>query len=129
MNADQYQDQALRTESPAKDVGISINEEKLIRLFHAGLGLATEAGEFLDPIKKKLFYNKPIDYENMKEEISDCLWYCAIACDALGTTISELMEANIRKLRARYPDRFTGYDAVNRNLDKEMAAFRGEDDH
>lgn len=89
------------------------------RLLHAGIGIATEAGEFLDQIKKNLFYGKELDLVNLKEELGDLLWYIAIAMSALDTTFEVEMDRVIRKLRARFPDKFNEHDANNRDLNAE----------
>jgi hypothetical protein len=39
-----------------------------VDLLHAALGLCTEAGELADPIKKAMFYGKPLDVANIKED-------------------------------------------------------------
>ncbi len=80
------------------------------------MGLTTEAGEFVDMLKKHIFYGKPIDYVNAKEEIGDTLWYTALAIDVLETTMNEVMTVNIDKLKARYPEKFTEFNAENRDL-------------
>jgi NTP pyrophosphatase (non-canonical NTP hydrolase) len=90
-----------------------------VRLLHAAMGLCTEAGEFMDMLKKHILYGKPLDEVNLKEELGDKLWYAALALDELKSTFEQVMETNITKLRARYPNRFTEQDALNRNLDKE----------
>ena len=46
-------------------------------LVHAAMGLVTESGEFLDAIKKHMFYNKPLDKANLKEELDKCVWLCS----------------------------------------------------
>ena len=101
-----------------EDVAVIPNEDdanpRALRLLHAGMGIATEAGEFVDPLKKHIFYGKDLDVENLKEEMGDLLWYIGIACDTLGVTVQELMEANIAKLRKRYPEQFTEADALER---------------
>lgn len=89
------------------------------RLLHAGMGLVTEAGEFLDALKKCYFYGKEVDLVNLREELGDILWYMAIAMDALGTTFEEEMDRVIRKLRRRYPSGFSDLDALDRDLDAE----------
>jgi len=93
------------------------------RLLHAAIGIATEAGEFLDPIKKLLFYGKPLDEVNLKEELGDLLWYIAIAMDALETDFTTEMQRVIAKLSTRYPDKFTDVHAINRNLEAERSVL------
>lgn len=120
MQANEYQKQALLTESIHQPLHGFFGERDN-RILHAAIGIATEAGELLDPLKKFMFYNRPMDRVNLKEEIGDILWYIAIACEALETTIEEEMQRNINKLRLRYPNNFNEYDANNRNLENERA--------
>ena len=86
---------------------------------HMSLGLVTEAGELADVFKKNLAYGKPIDWVNVQEEIGDSLWYIAGFCQINGFDLEKIMENNIAKLQARYPNKFTSEDAINRNLEKE----------
>lgn len=111
-----YIQKAIRTESTVFNVEVGDD-----RLLHAGIGLATESAEFLDQLKKHVFYGKPLDKVNLAEEIGDLQWYMAVACDALGVTMEELQERNIEKLTARYPEKFTMEAAENRDLDAERA--------
>ncbi len=108
-----YIEKAIRTES--KETFFSGKE----RLLHAGIGLATETGEFLDALKKSVFYGKELDRVNLKEELGDMLWYIAIAMNELGTDFETEMERNIEKLEQRYPEKFTKEKSDNRDLGKE----------
>ncbi len=114
-----YIEDALRTESALMAVSGERNDTN--RLLHAAMGLTTEAGEFLDALKKHLFYGKPLDLVNLREEIGDIMWYLAIACDALGTDFETEQERNIAKLRKRYPEKFDAEQAIERDLDAERA--------
>lgn len=107
--------EALRTESSIfHNTGLS-NE----RLIHAAFGMQTETAEFTDALKKSIFYGRPLDVVNLREEIGDILWYLALACDELGTTFEAEQARVIAKLKARYPDEFTSNAALNRDLDTE----------
>jgi len=120
VNSKNYIQDAIRTESTdfqSMDQRLGDNGTK--RLLHAGIGLATEAGEFLDALKKHIFYGKELDRVNLKEEMGDLFWYMAIACDELGVEFEPLMERNIEKLKARYGEKFTENKAENRDLDSE----------
>jgi NTP pyrophosphatase (non-canonical NTP hydrolase) len=92
-----------------------------VRLLHAGMGLCTEAGEFLDMLKKHIFYGKKLDFPNAVEELGDVEWYAGIAIDVLRTTFNEVLTINIDKLKARYPEKFTEHHAINRDLETERA--------
>ncbi len=120
MNSKEYIQNAIRTESTDFN---SMNDRLTVdgtkRLLHAGIGLSTEAGEFLDALKKHIFYGKELDRVNLKEEMGDLFWYLAIACDELGVEFEPLMETNIAKLKARYGEKFTEQRAENRDLEAE----------
>lgn len=115
-----YLNESARTDLPDyKLITDRLNNEETARLIHAGLGLATEAAEFQDMLKKHIMYGKPIDKVNLAEEIGDTLWYCALALRTLGFSFEEIMDKNISKLKARFPDKFTEYHAQNRDLETE----------
>ena len=89
------------------------------RVLHAAIGLSTEVGELLDPIKKTIFYNKPLDVTNIKEESGDLLWYLAILYDAIGTDFETESARVINKLKARFPEKYTDECASDRDLELE----------
>ena len=116
---------ALRTEAPLSEELLErLRNPKLIRILHAAQGLATEAGEIMDAVKKHIFYGKPLDEVNLKEEMGDVDWYQSILCDALGTTMKEIEEANIKKLATRYGDKFSEDRAILRDLDRENVVLQ-----
>lgn len=96
-----------------------INKGKDMNLLHAAMGISTEAGELMDAFKRKMFYGKELDVVNLKEEMGDIMWYMAILMRELDLDFHEILQLNIDKLCARFPDKFTEFDALNRNLDKE----------
>jgi len=98
MNLSDYVKNAVRTESLIPDfVSIPARWETLVgaislrsfedssilnsRVVHAALGINTEVGEYLDALKKHIFYGRPLDEVNLKEELGDMMWYMAILCD------------------------------------------------
>ncbi len=96
MNADEYQKLAMRT---------AINGS--VDWINVGLGLAGEAGEVADHIKKASFQGHSIDISHLKEELGDVLWYVTLGCQRGGFTISDLMQSNIEKQEHRYPHGFS----------------------
>ncbi|OUR97190.1 hypothetical protein A9Q84_12755 [Halobacteriovorax marinus] len=120
MNPSEYVKLAIKTESTnfaAMDERLSDNGLK--RLLHAGIGLSTESGEFLDALKKHIFYGKELDRVNLAEEMGDLFWYLAIVSDELGVNMEDVMERNISKLKARYGEKFSEEKAENRDLNTE----------
>lgn len=83
-------------------------------MMHAAIGIAGEGGELLDACKKHWIYNKPLDYNNVIEELGDTLFYIQAAANKLGVTIDEIIDLNIIKLRNRYPQGYTDAAAIAR---------------
>lgn len=71
-------------------------------LIHMALGIAGEAGELVDAIKRNTIYNKPLDLDNVKEELGDLLFYMTGIMIQLEFTIEEVAAANVTKLQKRY---------------------------
>jgi NTP pyrophosphatase (non-canonical NTP hydrolase) len=78
-----------------------------VRLNHAVLGMAGEVGELAGALEKWLYYGRALDRENLIEEMGDLLWYVAQLCNGIAVDMSMVMEANIAKLRARYPEKYS----------------------
>lgn len=81
------------------------------RLANFALGLAGEAGEVADALKKHLFHDKPLDRDAIKKELGDCLWYIATLADTLEIPLGDIARANVAKLMTRYPAGFTVEDS------------------
>jgi NTP pyrophosphatase (non-canonical NTP hydrolase) len=105
MTLDEYQSLAARTMGPRT------REQQLA---NAALGLAGEAGEVADMMKKHLFHAHPLDEDALVKELGDCLWYVAGMATALGLSLDEIGARNIEKLRRRYPDGFSVERSLNR---------------
>jgi NTP pyrophosphatase (non-canonical NTP hydrolase) len=73
----------------------------------------------LDCLKKKLYYNKPIDSDDFSMKISEIFECMEIFCHHNSIDVSSILETNIQKLKARYGDKFSSDKAINRNLNKE----------
>lgn len=121
MGINEYQELALRTEKPIEDVVVSfrgLSAENVDRLQNGLMGLCGETGEAMDILKKTLFQGHDLDREALAKELGDVAWYLALASSALGYTLERIMEKNIEKLRARYPDGFEVERSVNRREER-----------
>jgi NTP pyrophosphatase (non-canonical NTP hydrolase) len=83
------------------------------------LGLAGESGELIDYIKKVVWHRHgKIDSQEsldfIKKELGDVLWYVAAICTTANIDLEEVADANIAKLKLRYPEGFTTEASVNR---------------
>ena len=116
MTGSEYQKLSMRTND-----GLSTARLEIIvddgRIDSGGilngcLGLAGEAGEFCDMMKKWFFHGKLLDEEHAKKELGDVLWYVAMICHSMGWDLDEIMQMNVDKLKARYPE---GFDTERSN--------------
>ncbi len=98
MNIVDYQDYVEKLASPQ-----SVETEK-DRLLTSALGLAGEAGECADLVKKHIYHGKEFKREDFIKELSDVMWYMAFACNTLGITIQDVIDVNVEKLNSRYKD-------------------------
>lgn len=79
------------------------------QLIVAGLGAAGEAGELADTVKKIVFHHHGFgsdQVDKLIKEAGDVMWYIALLADFLGCSMESIAEANIEKLKKRYPDGF-----------------------
>lgn len=84
------------------------------RLVIAALGLAGEAGEFANMVKKLTAHGHEIPPEKLAEELGDVLWYVAEAATACNLQLGDIAIGNVEKLRRRYPEGFSKEDSINR---------------
>ena len=103
MTINEYQALAMRTA-----------EEKGRTWGNVGLGIAGEAGEVADIVKKHLYQGHPLDHDKLLEEVGDVAWYLALAATVAGVTMESVLMGNIVKLLGRYPDGFEPEKSINR---------------
>jgi len=93
MTIDDYADWAASiakvAENPARE-----------RWSYLGLGLAAEAGEVADHIKK-LLRDDRLDRGALADELGDAIYYWTCLCVALGRKPSEVLEASKAKIEQR----------------------------
>lgn len=103
MTGNEYQRLAMRTAT-----------SKCYDATNAALGIAGEAGEVADEVKKSTFQGHDWNPSKIIEELGDVLWYVALMADLLNVSLDFVMEHNIEKLKRRYPDGFDPVRSVNR---------------
>lgn len=109
MTLDEYQRSALRTatvdpKDPLCHLGLARD----------ALGIAGEAGEVADLVKKHIGHGHALDADKVKKELGDVLWYVAVLSERIGCTLEDVAKANVEKLRARYPSGFDPERSKNR---------------
>lgn len=98
MNVNEYQKQAMTTLNP------ELNKKDV--LINSVMGLCGESGEAIDIVKKWLTQGHELDKAHLAKELGDIAWYLAEAATALDLSLEEILQANIDKLKKRYPDGF-----------------------
>lgn len=106
MTINEYQELAMRTVNPELD--------KNDMLINSVMGLCGESGEAIDIVKKWFAHGHELDREHLKKELGDIAWYLAEAATALDIKLDDVLEANIEKLKKRYPEGFATEKSQNR---------------
>ena len=76
------------------------------RLLTGAVGINSEGGEIMEIVKKLVFQGKQWDDEtkyHLKRELGDVMWYVMQCLIALETSLDEVVDMNIDKLKKRYP--------------------------
>lgn len=82
---------------------------------HCAMGVAGEAGELADCIKKEIIYGKTIDRTNLIEELGDMRFYIQATQNVYGITDQEVLQHNADKLSKRYSElTYTDEKAITR---------------
>jgi NTP pyrophosphatase (non-canonical NTP hydrolase) len=106
MTVNEYQVLAMTTLNPALD--------KKDVLINGVMGLCGESGEAIDIVKKWLAQGHDLDKEKLAKELGDIAWYLAETATALELSLEDIFEANIEKLRRRYPQGFDVQKSIHR---------------
>jgi NTP pyrophosphatase (non-canonical NTP hydrolase) len=69
-------------------------------IIYPALGLAAEAGEVANKVKK-IMRDGHFDRDAIADEVGDCLWYIAALCRDLNVDLSAVADGNLKKLRDR----------------------------
>ena len=106
MTLNEYMELAQRTSNRALD--------QKGHLFNGVLGLAGEAGECADLLKKHYYQDGRNFVDDLEDELGDVLWYVAETAKALGLTLEEVAVRNVEKLKKRYPEGFEAERSLHR---------------
>lgn len=134
MKANEYQKLAQRTECDMNAARSRMDNKAAITINHSIIGILGEGGELANLLQKWVYYGKVFPNDELRvklaEEYGDVLWYVAEGLNALGVSMEDVMKANIEKLKVRYPDKYTDYNAAeeNRDLSKEYETLKKVND-
>ena len=105
LSGNKYQQLAART--------IRANATQNEKTYHALHGMVGEIGE-LHSIYQKKYQGHAMQEEHLKKELGDLLWFVAEYCTANGWNLEDIMQMNIDKLKARYPEGFNEEQSLHR---------------
>lgn len=106
MTGNEYQKLAMTTLNPQlskRDV-----------LINSVMGLCGESGEAIDIVKKWMAHGHELDKDHLAKELGDIAWYLAEAATALDMDLEDILQANIEKLKKRYPEGFDTRKSLER---------------
>lgn len=107
MSGNEYQNLASRTINNELDI------EHLV--LHSLHGMVGEIGEIHSLYQKQYQGHSLIGQEeHAKKEVGDLLWFIAEYCTANGWKLEDIMQMNIDKLKARYPEGFDKKKSLHR---------------
>lgn len=107
MTINEYQIAALRTAQTEELTHIEL-------MMNAALGLCGESGEVADIVKKFRFQGHDLDFEHIAKELGDVAWYLAVGAYSIGYDLEKILQMNVDKLKARYPDGFSTDRSLHR---------------
>ena len=111
MTINEYQKLAMTTLNPA------LSEKEV--LLNGVMGLCGESGEAIDLVKKWMMQGHELDKAHLAKELGDVAWYLAETATAIGYDLETILQNNIDKLKARYPDGFAADRSMHRKQDDE----------
>lgn len=98
MDLNEYQKQAATTDK-------TTNDDRVYSLMYLSMGLAGEAGEVVEKMKKIIRNDNaevsPETRDLLKKELGDVLWYLSQMAKAFDIPFNEVAEANLQKLADR----------------------------
>lgn len=105
----------------AREYNLTIMENATTSLkpFEMLLKITQKSLKMLDFLKKKLYYNKPINEDLLVQYSKEIISLFISYATTYNVNIENVLDTNISKLRARYGEKFSSERAINRNLEVE----------
>jgi NTP pyrophosphatase (non-canonical NTP hydrolase) len=90
------------------------------------VSIIKQSCKLLDMLKKKLYYNKPINDESFKQITTLIMILTQSYMNYFNIDIKGSFDVNISKLKARYGEKFSSEKAINRDLEVERKILEGK---
>ena len=105
----------------------TLNDEFNLKTpFNTLLAFTKLSLQFLDLLKKKIYYNKAISQDAMVDISIKMHSLLNYYCHQYDTNVSDILDKNIAKLKARYGEKFSSERAINRDLETERTILEGK---
>lgn len=90
-------------------LGVAGEGSEVLDVMLLAAGVSARAGTVADTIKKVLYHevNVVTIREKLIKEMGDVYWYLEYLAATIGVTRDEVLDANVKKLRARHPNGWT----------------------
>ena len=95
-----------------RTLNMELSKEQLIS--NMIFGANGELGEVTDILKKDLFHSHKLDQGHLAEEIGDVMFYLVNLATIFNFNMEDILQANVDKLKKRYPDGFDIDRSINR---------------
>lgn len=97
--------------------------------YHALLGIVSEAAELFATFNMVeedtkpdgatyeglVYHFVPGNQNDVMDELGDIFWYLALLMNHLDVSLEEVLDKNLRKLKARFPEKFEASRAINKD--------------
>lgn len=80
---------------------VDTDQDQVRELAIMTLGLAGETGEVIEPIKKEIRGDGPLDRKKLQLELGDVLYYLCRIATHYEIDMGDVMRSNIEKIEAR----------------------------
>jgi NTP pyrophosphatase (non-canonical NTP hydrolase) len=99
---------------------------ELAEVFKEMYDAVLAAGSIADMVKKAVSHGVAADRDALKKELGDVLWYVTAVANDNNLTLEEIAQANLQKLRERYPNGFVKGGGVREPAAPAANLFVGE---
>ncbi len=91
---DSYQTWAIRTLQPDSDT------------VYPAAKVGVEGSEYAQIVLKQVYHNKKVDRQALIDEAGDVLWYLAVSLLQHDIDLSEVVDYNMEKIKARHGNKY-----------------------
>ncbi len=76
--------------------------------------------DITDALKRAVFYKAAIHLDQIFKKVNNIIFLLIKTLCDHGFSLAEALDSNIAKLKVRYPNGYSDYNAINRNIELEQ---------